>query len=360
MKKCYLGLRLHRRREPGRRFAGKLAEFAHQMRLVGITAIGGDAGPVVVLSLRQRKRAVEAHDARQGLRADADCVGEFCRKVLAAPADLAGERRNAGAAARRDDRPVGPGYFGRQRIGFRKAGSDKSFGDVEAPVPIRRVAEPFAQRDAVKAQRIVQPDHAVPQLAHRQAEEAPRAKRREIDLDTADATEGFDHDRPGKEAGGEAGVAVIVAGRVAEPDGEGLGEADHQRHGQRSIFDDAEMTGAGLAIAADIRDDPCERGRGLTPHHLEMEGGRAVILAMTLWLVGHGASLSDRVLKSKAPGRAGRSELPEIADYLGSGPAHQTAGGEHDIGDEHDPNGSKRNECKNAKRGEKANDGDDQ
>ena len=30
----------------GRRLAGKVAELAHQMRLVGIAAIGGDIGPI--------------------------------------------------------------------------------------------------------------------------------------------------------------------------------------------------------------------------------------------------------------------------------------------------------------------------
>ena len=46
----------------------------------------------------------------------------------------------------------------------------------------------------------------------------------------------------------------LSPGLLAEADGEGFGEADHQRHGQRGVFDVAKMAGRGFAIAANVGD----------------------------------------------------------------------------------------------------------
>src|SRR5436190_21976172 len=89
---------------PQRRWgiAGELVELAHQLRLVGIAAIGGNTGPVALVLPRQAERPVEAHDARKRLRPDAGRVGEFGGEMLATPAQFFGDGGNAGAAAGRD------------------------------------------------------------------------------------------------------------------------------------------------------------------------------------------------------------------------------------------------------------------
>ena len=91
-------------RPRARRAAGERGEFADEMGLVGIAAGGGEVGPAVAGAGRgHRLGAVEAGDAGDRLRGEADLLAEARGEVLAAPFDVAGEVGDPDGAAGRDD-----------------------------------------------------------------------------------------------------------------------------------------------------------------------------------------------------------------------------------------------------------------
>ncbi len=169
--------------------------------------------------------------------------------MLPAPSDGIGHRADPDATACGRQPVIGPRHLWRQRFRHADPRHNECLDQIEAASPVGLVCEPFAQRKTVDAGQIGEIDHPVGQFGHRQAEKSPSPQRCEVDLDAIRAAKGLDDDRSGIEPGGKAAEAVLVAGILAEPDGEGLAEADDQRDGQRGWLNHAIVAGCGLPIA---------------------------------------------------------------------------------------------------------------
>ncbi|ESZ01859.1 hypothetical protein X738_01180 [Mesorhizobium sp. LNHC209A00] len=185
-------------------------------------------------------------------------------------------------------------------MGSGQPAGDEHFRQVESHVPIRRVAKFFAQGDAFETEHVVEGYHAIGQFTHRPAEKPACAQRGEVDLDAAGATERLDHHRSGIKAGGEAGETVVIAGGSAKPDSEWFGKADHQRHGQRGIFDVMEIAGRGFAITEDIGDNAVKRGTGKPSTHFEKPRYGAILFFAALHLDWHWPSFRQANLAEPA------------------------------------------------------------
>ena len=239
--------------------------------------------------------------------------------MLSAPAHRFRDRFYPGAAARRGNPVERPLDLARGRRRRGKPLRGKCFGEIEPPVPVRLVGEPFAQGQPAGSERIVERDHPVGQFAHRHAEEAPRAERGEIDLEAVRGAEGIDRHRAGEQPGGEVAEPVVVAGQPAKADREGLAETDDQRDGERSRFHLAEMAGRGFAISGQPGYKAAEPCRRRTSHHFEIARdveGRAVVglLGVGHWHVRWATPATiagARRTSKKRPAGAGRFRLPE-------------------------------------------------
>ena len=237
---------------PGRRRSpSKLAELAHQMRLVGIAAVGGDACPAAVAGSRRRHRPVQPRRCATPIsgRARSRPVKRRARCLRLQPI-LPAIERDFRPSAGRGDFCERPGDLGGGSVRTAKLAQSRTPRRCRSAFPSPPRLPSFSRNvSPLRAQHVVQRDHAVGQLRHRHAEEAPCAERREIDLDAVRRAEGIDRHRPGEQAGGKAAVAVVASGRAAEPDRERLAEADDQRNVERGRLDLPEMPALVLAVA---------------------------------------------------------------------------------------------------------------
>jgi hypothetical protein len=102
--------------------------------------------------------------------------------------------------------------------------------------------------------QIIEAHHAAGQFAHRQAEEAVGAERREVDLDAGAVAGRIHHDVAGIETCREAGMIVARGWLAPQRDRERRAKADHQRHHERGHLDGLAQPPAILAIADHAHD----------------------------------------------------------------------------------------------------------
>jgi hypothetical protein len=78
-----------------------------------------------------------------------------------------------------------------------------------------------------------------------------------------------DKRRRAGEPGGEAGDAIALVGLPAESDGEGLAEADDDRHHQRRRLAHPYRAAVPLPVAADAKHEPAQRrGQDVADEHV--------------------------------------------------------------------------------------------
>src|SRR5215207_3457052 len=118
------------------------------MRLIGITALGRNPGPAARFSsMSEPTGAMEAHDAGNRLRREAEFGAKTVHQVLAAPADLFCERGDPRAARTARQSSIGELDLGRRQVVG--AVSDKILDQIEAVLPKGRRAKPLAQLPAL-------------------------------------------------------------------------------------------------------------------------------------------------------------------------------------------------------------------
>ena len=158
----------------------------------------------------------------------------------------------------------------------REAPAHEAIKDPQPGTPAGGVVEPPDQLGRVLAGEQRQIDRASRQLAHRQAEEAPRAERREIDLQAVRRPQRRDVGIAVVEAGDEARVDCAGIAGAAEADPERRSEVDDQRYDRGRDLALAQHPGRPLDVAGIAHHRVGEVGRGPRLRELEAPLGTAI------------------------------------------------------------------------------------
>src|SRR6266516_523235 len=173
------------REELGRRRSRELAEVAVEMRLVVVAAVVGDLGPALLgLAAEQAKRPVEAEDASDRLRRQADLPAELRRKVAAAASELARERADLDPAGGLLQPLPGTHDVGGERPRVEEPAREEPVEKLEARLPRGRIAELPRQEARGRAERVLELDRPVRERVHRRSEDAVRGERAQAHLET--------------------------------------------------------------------------------------------------------------------------------------------------------------------------------
>ena len=175
--------------------------------------------------------------------------------------------------------PQAPERPGDARVEGRRVGQAGRQGPVDQREPVgpaRRRGHALDQLGGRPPEHVLEGDRPVGQLAHRQAQQATRRQRREVDLQAAGRPGVLHHHRPVGEAGDER----------AEPLGGGLGpagvgdrpagvEVDDDRHVGARQLAEPHRRGRPLGIARVAEDGPGKGGVRRAPDELGAHPGHA-------------------------------------------------------------------------------------
>jgi hypothetical protein len=170
----------------GGALTGDSANLAGQVGLIGEPQLGGELGPRRALpGSDPLLQTLETNDSRGALGGEANMLVEQAREVLVAHPVVARELTHVDRTPTPCDvsQSVGGNGVGRRRASEQRP--EDALDPIEASIPTIIVVECLRQRLVLGRKEIAQWHDAAGQLGESDAEQPPRSRRREIELDAA-------------------------------------------------------------------------------------------------------------------------------------------------------------------------------
>ena len=166
-------------RKGGGSETGELPELAHEMRLVGVTRLGGDPGPAEASPSKVPTNALESNQTCGHLRSHADLTFEPRDQMLVAPPRVGGQLANRSLTITLHQHRQSVADFRRRPGALINALQKERVDETKPFVPRREIANLFTEATTIRPEDVDEIHRLTRQLVERQTEDAVRAQRRQ-------------------------------------------------------------------------------------------------------------------------------------------------------------------------------------